>query len=448
MNRPRNIIVIVADSLRHDTTYQGNPGIPYLLSHGVDFSQARAAGCWTLPATAGMFTGMAPHGHGATSQTRGVRKDVPTLAGLLKDRGYATTQVTANVVTSHIFGLHRGFDEVKRIWMEVPAEHKKIHELLVLAGKPRLRKKIWSRDFVAGRLSEDIEASKVWLQDTFPAVLDAARRALHENEARGVGSFLFLNLMETHFPYHVAPLFETTCEGRLDQFREIVALFHLVNQTWLINDKVVIPEAMLRVFRRRQRLAWERLAPAIDSFARELHEGGDNLVVFCSDHGDAFGEQNWLYHFSNVTDGGNRIPLVYLRPGASEGRQVHVPVSARDLYSTILRDAGVAVEGPSLVDEPERSIPYLESYWYNNQGKTLPRYRLNQNLLIEGGMRYLRRGGLWYAAPPQDSHGEPLFEPLGPGVDPLQELTMDAERRASYRAFFAGYEAFCKKLAA
>jgi arylsulfatase A-like enzyme len=179
---------------------------------------------------------------------------------------------------------------------------------------------------------------------------------------------------------------------------------------------------------------------------RELHEGKDNLVVFCSDHGDAFGEQGWLYHFSNVTDGGNRVPLVYLRPGDEASRRIDAVVSARDLFHSLLRDAGLPSDGPHLVDEPERSVPYLESFWYNNQGRTLPRYRFNQNLLFAEGRRYLRRQGAWYVAPPQVDGEEPPFEPLPLEADPLQDLAMEPEHRRFYVDAFAGHEAFCRRL--
>ena len=189
-------------------------------------------------------------------------------------------RITANVATTEIFGLDRGFDEMKRIWDVVPAHHKKIHEALVLVGKPRLRKKILSKDFVAGKLSEDLEASKVWLQRTCDDVLNEARATIRRNQERGKGSFLFLNLMETHFPYHIAPTFETLSEGIWGKLREIVSLYHLVNQTWLIKGESPIRQDMLDLLRDRQRKAWELLAPTVDEFVREMHEGGDNLVVF------------------------------------------------------------------------------------------------------------------------------------------------------------------------
>ena len=65
MDRPKNIVLIVADSLRWDSVRGGDgPRLPYIQQHATDFTNARSAGCWTLPATASLFTGLLPHEHG------------------------------------------------------------------------------------------------------------------------------------------------------------------------------------------------------------------------------------------------------------------------------------------------------------------------------------------------------------------------------------------------
>lgn len=448
MSKPRNVIVLIADSLRYDSVWGGPTGLPYVEPSAIRFTQARSGGCWTLPATASLFTGLMPHEHGATAQTRAIRTDVPTLAEHMREAGYATHQITANVATTHIFGLHRGFDEVRPIWHHVPARFKKLHQLVVLAGKPRLRHRLFSRDFIQGKLSEDLDAAKVWLQSTANDVFAHARALLKENEARGKGSFLFLNLMETHFPYHLGPSFKTLSGGVIARVRELMSLFHLVNQTFLTDGKPHIRPDMLDVLRRRQRAAWEWLAPQVDAFVRELHEDTGNLVVFGSDHGDNFGEQGWLYHFSNVTDAGNRVPLFWLPHDGRAPGVVHTPVSARDVYGSLLRAIGRSDRPSLLLDEPGQSLPIMESFWYNNQNKTLPQYRFNQLALIERGERYLFRQGRWSSAPISTEGEEPRFEPLPNNTNPIEEAVADVERRARLRAALREFEAFSAGLAA
>lgn len=446
--KPRNIVVLVVDSLRYDalTGAGADGGLPEVTRRSVRFTQARSAGCWTLPATASLFTGLMPHEHGADAQSRQLRKDVPTLAALLKERGYTTRQITANIATTDIFGLQRGFDEVLRVWQHVPVAYQKIHELLVLVGKPRLRRMILSPRFVAGQLAEDLDASKVWLQDTFEEIFDLARSRLAADAGRGRPNFLFLNLMECHFPYHVGPQFETTSSGLWGRIREIVGLFHLVNQTWLTRGAQPIAPDVLATLKRRQHLAWRRIAPRIDAFVRELHDQG-NLVVLCADHGDNFGEQDWVYHFSNVTDAGNRVPLYWLSPdGEGAGRRVDMPISARDLFHGLLLEAGDARGAFHPIREPERSLPVMQSAWYDNQGKTLPRFKVNQICFLEGGARWLRNGGRWYRADPTADGPEPVFEPLPAGYDPLEEGVIAPERRAEVRRILSEFEAYSSQI--
>lgn len=432
MSKPRNIILLIADSLRYDSVHpDGAPvGLEYVAANATRFTQARSGGCWTLPATASLFTGLMPHEHGADTHSRGLRQGVPTLAGILRENGYSTHQITANVATTEVFGLDEGFDEVRRIWQHVPAVHRRIHQIMVLAGKPRLRRKILTTDFVMGKLSEDFEASKVWLQTTVDSIFDHARRVLRDNAARGKGSFLFLNLMETHFPYHVAPTFETTAEGLVDKLREVVALYHLVNQTWLTQEGNPIAAPQMELLRERQRLAWRFVAGKVDAFVQEMRQDDGNLVIFGSDHGDCFGEQGWSYHFSNVADAGNRVPLYWLRgDGEGGGRVIDTPVSTRDVFHGVLREVGDPRGTHHITQEPERSLPVMQSAWYNNQGKTLTRYRYNQLAFVEGSQRYLSRQGKWWSAPVSTVGPEQPFTPLPSGVDPVEESVIPEHRQ-------------------
>jgi hypothetical protein len=449
MAQPRNVVLLVADSLRWDTVHTGEPGLPYLGRRGLRFDQARSGGCWTLPATASMFTGLSPHEHGADAQTRSINQ-APTLAERMNQLGLSTHMVTANVATTDIFGLDRGFDTLDRVWKLVDARaHRRIHEALVLAGKPRLRKKVLSKDFVMGKMSEDLEASKVWLQSTADTVFDRTRQLLAENARKNQRGFFFLNLMESHFPYHISDAFECSADTLLGQLRELYSLYHLVNQTWLTTDRQHIAPDMLELLRRRQRLAWERLAPRIDAFVKELREEHDATVVFCADHGDNFGEQGWLYHFSNVTDAGNRVPLYILPNDRDLARVSEAPVSARDVFGTLLRAAGDA--DPTLISlldtSSDRSLPVLESFWYNNNGKTLPQFRYNQFAFVAGGMRYSNRGGRWFQAPATRGLGaEAPFIALDRGIDPLQERVDTADRLMRLRRSWHDFSAFSDEL--
>ncbi len=498
MDTPRNIILLVADSLRYDAVHGAGPaasGLPWTLANGVTFTQARSAGCWTLPATGSLFTGRFPHEHGADAQTRALPREVPTLAERLAEVGYHPHQVTANVVTTDVFGLDRGFESVQRTWTKVPARHTFFDPAFVLMSKPRVRKKLLDPKYLSGQMSQDVEAARVWLQDTASAVLDDARRILAEEEARGHRSFLFVNVMEAHFPYHVADTFETLADTPWGAAEEIWSLFHLVNQTWLATGEQPLTSARLARLRERQRRAWQRLAARIDAFIEEMHAAG-NLVVFCADHGDTFGEDDWVYHFSNVSEGGNRVPLHWVSPsgarpdfwggggtapsatppprvaedraapaapGAGGPHRIDVPISTRDVFEGILWEAGHPAARFHPVLTPEESLSVLQSVWYGHAAGTLPQYRMNQLCLVEGGARWRfqvscrERGpvhppaapgeGRWARSELSDGTGaEPGWETLDAGVDPLEEGVFLPERARALRHARDGFVEYARKL--
>lgn len=443
---PRNIIFTIADSLRYDSVYGNSVRMPYVENNSISFSEGRSAGCWTLPATASMFTGLMPHEHGATSQTRAIHQHLPTLAEKMKAAGYNTYQVTANVATTHIFGLHRGFDEVRRIWQLVDSKFNSLQKFLVLMGKPRLRAKLFSKDLLMQRMSEDLETAKTWLQFTYADIFDQARQIIKENEAKGEKSFIFLNLMETHFPYHVAPTFKTSTPGLYTKFQEVYSLFHMVNQTFLKQGNSPIKEKMVPVIKNRQALAWSLLAPEVDSFCKEMHEGTGNLVVFGSDHGEAFGEDDWIYHFSNVTDGGNKVPMFWMDNNGEQPRVVDTPVSMRHIYNSFLKVVGQDVEGPSIIHDPENSNPVMSSYWYNNKGKTLSKYKYNQLCMVVDDNRYLLRNDAWHKAPFANTGIEPKFDRLGKNINPIEELQLGGQQRKNYLKIINDYKEFSSKI--
>lgn len=449
MKKPKNVILVVADSLRYDSVFrQDEPhGLDYTVAHGTRFTQARSAGCWTLPATASMFTGLLPHEHGADTHNRKLN-DIPTLAERMKELGYATYQITANVATTHIFGLHRGFDQVIRIWdhIKLPLTHMGIYEILVLGSKPRLRKALLSKDVVSSGFMKDMSASKVWLRSCAPDQFDMARKLVKEHNDRGQGVFLFINLMEGHFPYHTDDRFKLLSDGWWEQLREMAALYHFCNQTRLVTGRDHIREDMLQKLRERQRTAWLRIAPQVDEFVRDMHSGGDeNTVIFCSDHGDNFGEDNWEYHFSNVTEAGNRTPLVWLSHNEDKASRVDTPVSMRNLYHAILAECG-AKDGWSFLREPERSQVVIESYWYSNHGKTLPQFKKNQFCFLAQNQRFVNRDGGWLISSLARDSKEPQLLPIK-GGDPIEDSRFAPEIKAQLREKYQGFLRYSQEMA-
>lgn len=441
--------MIVADSLRFDSAYhEGAPGVPYLEQNAVQFLNARSSGCWTLPGTSCMFTGLLPHQHGATSQTRWLRDEVPTLAEQLKPLGYKPIQITSNIVTTDIFNVSKGFDEVHKCWHLVRSKHNWLLRIVLALNRPRIRRMLLKpKDLVFTRVSEDLRQGIIWAQKISHEAFALAARMVDEHNAKGQGVFLFINLMETHYPYHIAETFTLMNKTLLGKIHEWKILYHFLSQTFLKTDEVVLTQEDLDLLRAKQRLSWKLIRRDVDEFCRQMHEGRDNLVIFCSDHGDNFGDQGWQYHFSNVTDGGNRVPLFWLDHEHKPGEVKTHNVSSRFMYHDILRAIGLPMpSSETLMHETPLNLPVLESFWYDNEGKTLPKYKYNQAAFIEGTMRYVWRAGRWMAAPVSHNGVEPPFEYIENNFNPLAEAVADAERKKYLTDRFGEFNIFSDKV--
>jgi len=418
--KPDNIFIIIADSLRFDTLYS-EPLPPYMKNNAVQYTNVRSSGPWTLPATASLFTGLLPHEHGATAQTRSIHKNIPTLAEELKKAGYQTTQITANIATTSVFGLHRGFDQILPIWNMVEPVFKTITRFLLLLGKPRVRKILLSRDDIVHQLSEDLKMGNCWFQNTYNDIFEQCQSIMAQNNKK---NFFFINLMETHFPYHIDSRFRLETKGIIKNIKELATLFHTVNQTFLKKETGLPKPEYLELLKRRQSKSWKIIKNPVNDFIEKLHKNKNNLVIFASDHGDNFGDQNWLYHFSNVNEGGNRTPLFWFDNNHPKAKITDHPVSARFIYNSILKSAGIKTAGPVISDKDPVAYPLIESYWYNNMGKTLPQYLYNQFCFHNENTRFVLRNNQWLSAAVQKDILKPeeTYKPLDSSVDPINEV--------------------------
>ncbi len=432
MAKPKNVIFIVADSLRYDSVYrEEGPGVPYLEQNAIQFLNARSSGCWTLPATSSLFTGLLPHEHGATSQSRWLKNEIPSLPEMLKEAGYKPIQVSANMATTDIFNVSKGFDELYKTWNLAESKHQWLLQTVLTLNRPRVRRMVLKpKDMVFEKLSEDLRQGIIWAQKTALEAMAKGRERIKENNAKGQGVFLFINLMETHYPYHIADTFTLLNRSLSGKIHEWYILYHFLSQSFLKKPKSVLTQADLDLLRKKQQLSWKLVRDDVDNFCREFHGSDDNLVVFCSDHGDNFGEQGWQYHFSNVTDAGNRVPFFWLDHENRKAETKAYNVSTRFVCNDILRACGLPAESGTMLQEQAGNFPILQSFWYDNEGNTLPVYRFNQMAFVENNKRFVQRAGKWMYAPVgTNGAAEPAFEYVQGNFNPIEELHLPEERK-------------------
>jgi arylsulfatase A-like enzyme len=198
--------------------------------------------------------------------------------------------------------------------------------------------------------------------------------------------------------------------------------------------------------KKRQRKSWRLIRTALDEFIRELHSDQDNLVIFCADHGDNFGEQGWFYHFSNVTDAGNRVPLFWLGHNHPQPEIIDRAVSLAWMHNSILRACRIETSGETLFDISPSSLPILQSYWYDNHGKTLDKYKKNQFCFIHDKYRYLFRDKQWRRAPLTRLEPERPFDVLPDNIDPVEEMIRDSRQKDFMRRQVRDFQLFSEQI--
>src|SRR5688572_17053333 len=114
---PPNLLVVTIDTLRADRvsaygfTAGTTPAMDGVAREGVLFEDAVVHVPLTRPSHVTLFTGRLPFEHGIRDNfSKPLDANTPTLASLLKQRGYATGGFIGAYPVSRDSGLQRGFD--------------------------------------------------------------------------------------------------------------------------------------------------------------------------------------------------------------------------------------------------------------------------------------------------------------------------------------------------
>jgi len=325
----RNIALVTIDSLRADHCgFNGEdseltPTLDELAEESVVFQNAFAPGPRTPSSMPVLMTGRFPSVQTGSfswqSRWDRIRKHLGThrtIAERLQNHGYTTVGVTTNPWT-HGTGFDTGFDhffELTADDMESPSTVFRLLEQGMQFGDMADRynwhnKREW---FVQ------------W-QNQYTNILDAIDIA-QANEPY----FLWVFLLDSHQPYMVPREHRVDCNtfemyfGAFQEFRQ---------------KGESIPESTLNRLHR----AYRDSVRSTDEFVGRLHEDlaeDDPLLVFHSDHGEAFDEHGTYGHERELYEENLRVPL--LVHGTDQSERVDDLVSLRALPELLshLAEAG------------------------------------------------------------------------------------------------------------
>jgi arylsulfatase A-like enzyme len=317
---PRNLILIVADTLRADalslfgSERTTSPALDLLARYGTAFESTSSQAPCTFPSVNSLLTSQP-----VSSFLGEPRREIRSLSGRgsIADRlravGFRTWAVSTSWVVRASESVHND----------------------------------WGGGYDAGfdRFDEQCAAQRA------DCVNEVALGLLDDAPADGRPFFLYLHYLDTHDPYRPPAHFP-----RRFGVEEIGPDYVLRGDpnplaATLYDGAGIegIPEAEVQMLRDR----YDDEIRFLDSEVHRLFEAlrvrdllAETMIVFTSDHGESFLDHGHLKHCRSVYEDQIRVPLVYWIPGSSSHRRRTDAVSLLDILPTALDYLSITVSEP------------------------------------------------------------------------------------------------------
>ena len=336
-SKPRNVIFILVDTLRADRlgaygySRPTSPNVDAFAAESLRFTSNRSQASCTFPSANSILTSRYPSAFlGQPPQSPlGIPQNIPSIAEILRDRGFRTAAVSASPVVRNTpgrFNPGAGF----------------------------------------GRGFESFHEACVWRNAA--CVNRAALPLIQSDDPRPF--FLYLHYMDPHGPYtppkthqrrwalgkpekkfvrdgNPNPIGDMIYKGAPDPGATPEDLQYLSD---LYDEEIAFFDA--------------RFAELLQAI-RDAGRMEDTILVFLSDHGEEFLEHGHIKHCRTLFDASIKTPLFLHIPGV-EAQALDQPVQNLDVVPTLLdyleiEAEGLAFEGESLrplVEEKGETDPH------------------------------------------------------------------------------------------
>lgn len=214
----------------------------------------------------------------------------------------------------------------------------------------------------ASKLSQRLRSPRPGLESAVAPWIEATLEKWVSDTPRELPLFAFVNLVEAHEPYFATPRYVSGLRSWLRYARARQDYLRFLNREWVARPGQL--ELLHSLYAEQVRTLDRRLEKIV-GILRSAGRWDDTLLIVTSDHGQAFGEHDMLFHMMRSDETLLRVPLVVRFPGES-GLSVNPQwVSLIDVAPTVALAAGLpsipAFEGEPLprFAEVSRKSPVL-----------------------------------------------------------------------------------------
>lgn len=308
-----SILLLTIDALRADHLSfagyprQTSPFLDTLQADGATFDRAYSTSSWTVPALTTLATGLYPPSHGVVHGTgldseglplnqESISSEFPMLASELRQLGYRTYGIVANLHGHENFGFGRGFDRYRCVGF---SEAQAVHQVLAE----------WRDEIASSSASGPV--------------------------------FVWLHYFDPHWPY-----FDRAPWSR--QFKPELPLDALprvqrMAATWLEGPPKPVIRTLGETIEFARVLYDAEIAYADDWIRRafgELPMMAEWFTIITADHGEEFLDHGELGHSMNLFEETVRVPFVLRGPGIPAGARQASVISLVDVPPTLVTVAG------------------------------------------------------------------------------------------------------------
>lgn len=343
-DEPRNVIMVTSDSIRADycytafNDYETTPTLAELAAEGIKYDEVIAPGPRTPSSVPEMIAGDAvSYGSGIHSGEKRHRliedivSNTETAPERLSNRGYQTVAVTANPYTSEGTGFADIFDE---FYDEGAYQASTLQNAIPNSTV---------RTLVS--LTRQYLKNMHWFL-RWPAIYDDILEIV---ESLDRPYFVWIFLLDTHNPY-IPPRADRHESTTVGIYRGVLYGNSVLNKTDQRSDTQTtynqkLPESVEADIK----CAYRDAIRSVDRFIGQLWkavQSDDPVLIFNSDHGEAFGEHGSYGHESLLYEENVRVPFVVYNAG--ETASIETPISLRRIPDMLTEFVD---EGTSFADD-------------------------------------------------------------------------------------------------